>query len=129
MSRISHALYSAWLGAMACAIFGVIVVFEKFARPAAAEFAGSVFKVVDLYGIVAASLYAIVHRRRRWRFVLSIMTGLAAAANLFLVAPKIAARAEGFMAWHRAAEGIWTAIFVAGLVLVLAPLPKQQKRS
>ena len=129
MSRVSHALYSAWLGAMACAIFGVIVAFEKFARPGAAEFAGSVFKVVDLYGLVVAGLYAAVHRARRWRFVLSILTGLAAAVNLFVVAPKLAERAEGFETWHRAAEGIWSAIFVAGLVLVLTPLPKQQKRS
>ena len=129
MSRISHALYSAWLGAMVCATVSAIMAFQKLGESVAADLAGPLFKAVDLYGLLAACLYAAAHRARRWRFVLSILTGLAAAANLFVVTPKVVERAEGFMAWHRAAEGIWTAIFVAGLVLVLAPLPKQQKRS
>ena len=129
MSRISHALFSAWLGAMACATVSAIMAFSKLDESVAADLAGPLFRAVDLYGIVVAGLYAAAHRGRRWRFLLSILTGLAAAANLFVVAPKVVERAEGFEVWHRAAEGIWTAILVAGLVLVLTPLSKQQKRT
>lgn len=128
MKRIAYGALAAWMGAIGCATFVAIHAFKTFPDEQAADFMGPVFKAVDLFGIAAALCFAVALRASRLRLVLALLLAAAAAVNRFVVTPKIEARAEGFLHWHKAAEWTWTGILLVGLFLLIAPLPKQQKR-
>jgi hypothetical protein len=76
-----------------------------------------IFRMVDLYGIGAALIFALVARRRR--AIVALAAGAAAAVNAFLVGPRIAARAEGWEFLHHVSTGLWLAILIVGFILAL----------
>ena len=128
MKRLGYAALAAWMGAIGCATFVAIRSFKTFEDTQAADFMGPVFKAVDLFGIAAAICFAVALRTSKLRLGLALLIGAGAAINRFYITPKIEARVEGFMSWHRVAETTWTVILLVGLFLLVAPLPKQQKR-
>jgi len=107
-----------WAGAVAAVAFAVAPrVFGFLAdRPRAGELMAPIFRRIDLFGIGAAVLFAIVAKGSRWRFALACLLGFAAAANAFLIAPRIAG---GDRTLHGLSEGLWGGILVGSTVLAL----------
>jgi len=115
-ARLAIAL---WAGAVAAVSFAVAPRVFTFLNdpPRAGELMLPIFKKVDLFGIGAAILFAIVARGSRWRFALACLLAAAAAANTFVLAPRIVA---GDKALHHVSEGLWGGILVGSVVLALA---------
>ncbi len=111
-----------WAGAVAAVAFAVVPrVFGFLADPPrAGELMAPVFRKIDLFGIAASVFFAITARKSRWRFALACLLGLAAAANAFVLGPRIAG---GDRALHGLSEGLWGAILVGSVVLALAGPP------
>jgi Domain of unknown function (DUF4149) len=107
-----------WAGAVAAVAFAVAPrVFRFLDDPSrAGELMAPIFRKVDLFGIGAAVLFAVAARGSRWRFALACLLGAAAAANAFLLAPRIAA---GQRELHGLAEALWGGILLGSLVLAL----------
>jgi len=110
---------SLWAGAVATVAFAVAPRVFPFLDdpPRAGELMAPIFRKVDLFGIGAAVLFAVASRGSRWRFALACLLAAAAAANAFILAPRIAG---GDRALHHISEGLWGAILVGTLVLALA---------
>ncbi|MFI5403094.1 MAG: DUF4149 domain-containing protein [Planctomycetota bacterium] len=117
-----------WAGAVMAVAFAVAPrVFGFLAdNPRAGELMGPIFRKVDLFGIGAALLFALVARRSRWRFVIALLLAAAAAANAFVLAPRIPG---GSPTLHRLSEVLWGLILVWSLVLSLVgpPAPPQSQ--
>ncbi|HEX5139018.1 MAG TPA: DUF4149 domain-containing protein [Planctomycetota bacterium] len=116
LARLAIAL---WAGAIAAVAFAVAPRVFRFLEdpPRAGKLMAPIFRKVDLFGIGAAVLFAIAARGSRWRFALSCVLAAAAAANAFVLAPRIAA---GDRALHGFSEGLWGGILVGSVVLALA---------
>jgi len=116
LARLAIAL---WAGAVATVSFAVAPRVFTFLNdpPRANELMLPIFKKVDLFGISAAILFTIAARGSRWRFALACLLAAAAAANTFLLAPRIVA---GDKALHHVSEGLWGGILVGSVVLALA---------
>jgi hypothetical protein len=108
-----------WAGAMAAVAFVVAPRVFSFltAKELAGELMAPIFGRVDLFGVGASLLFAIVARASRWRFVLALALGAVAAANTFLLAPRIP---EGADWLHDLSVGLWGGLLVASAVLALA---------
>jgi len=127
LARLAHLLLGLWIGAVACTAFAVAP--NVFGIVEDRKLAGDVmlpiFRTVDAFGIAAAAMFVLAAWGRRVRAGLAALAGIAAAVNLFVLAPRIAARAEGFERLHALSTGLWTGILVAGLVLLwLGPAPR-----
>jgi len=116
VARLAIAL---WAGAIAAISFAVAPRVFTFLddRPRAGELMAPVFRKVDLFGIGAAILFAIAARGSRWRFALACLLAAAAAANTFVLAPRIVA---GSPASHQVAVWLWGGILIGAIVLALA---------
>ncbi len=108
-----------WAGAVAAVAFAVAPRVFRFLAdpPRAGELMAPIFRKIDLFGIGAAILFAIVARKSRWRFAVACLLGAAAAANAFVLAPRIAG---GDRLLHGFSEGLWGVILVGSVVLALA---------
>ena len=119
LARLAMAL---WAGAVAAV--GVVVAPRVFGflddRARAGELMGPIFRKVDLFGIFAAVLFAVVARRSRWRLAIAVLLGVAAAANAFVLGPRIPG---GSAALHHVAEALWALILLWTLVLALVGPP------
>ena len=111
-----------WTGAVAAIAFAVAPrVFGFLDDPErAGELMAPIFRKVDLFGVVAAALFAVAARRSRWRFVLALALGALAAANAFVLSPLISERGENLRLFHGMSEAFWGVILVGGAVLALA---------
>jgi len=107
-----------WAGAVAAVAFAVAPrVFGFLADPPrAGELMAPIFRRIDLFGVGAAVLFAVAARGSRWRFGVACLLGVAAAANAFVLGPRIAG---GDRALHGFAEGLWGGILVGSTVLAL----------
>jgi hypothetical protein len=76
-----------------------------------------IFRKVDLFGLGAAVLFAVVARKSRWRFAIAVLLAVAAAGNAFILGPRIP---EGGKALHHVAEAFWGVILVWSVVLAVA---------
>jgi len=116
LARLGVAL---WAGAVAAVAFAVAPRVFHFLDdpPRAGELMAPIFRKVDLFGIGAAILFAVVARGSRWRFALACLLAAAAAANTFILAPRI----PGGDRWlHNLSEALWGGILVGSVVLALA---------
>ena len=117
-----------WSGAVAAVAFAVAPRVFGFLvdRQQAGELMGPIFRKIDLFGIGAAVLFAVAARASRWRFALACLLGFAAAANAFLIGPRIAG---GDRTLHGLSEGLWGGILVGSAVLALVgpPSPPQSQ--
>jgi hypothetical protein len=123
INTLARFLMGAWVGAMAVVVFVAIRAFQRMSDAKAGDLVGPIFYWVDLCGIAIGVLFAIYARASKWRFVLALLMSAGAAANLFLVGPKIAAGGEGFETAHTVAEIIWGMLLVCGILLSLSPKP------
>jgi hypothetical protein len=119
LARLAVAL---WTGAVAAVAFVVAPRVFSFLenREWAGDLMAPIFRRIDIFGIVAAALFAVAARKSRRRFVLAAALGAAAAVNAFALSPLIRARGENFEFYHRASEALWGAILVGGTILALA---------
>jgi hypothetical protein len=108
-----------WAGAVAAVAFAVAPRVFGFLddKARAGELMGPIFRKVDLFGIGAAVLFAIVARRSRWRLAVAVLLAVAAAANAFVLGPRIPG---GSRTLHHVAEGLWVLILVWSAVLAVA---------
>lgn len=108
-----------WAGAVAAVAFAVAPRVFRFLAdpPRAGELMAPVFRRIDLFGIGAAVLFAVAARGSRWRLALACLLGAAAAANAFVLGPRIAG---GDRTLHGLSEGLWGGILVGSCVLALA---------
>ena len=119
--RLAQLLFALWIGAVLAVSFVVApVVFSKLADGEAGPFLRPIFKTVDAFGIAAASMYLLLltargSRRRR----ITMTLGACALTNLFVLAPKIAARDEPFALWHGLSTGLWMVILIGGVFLLV----------
>ncbi|MEE8105369.1 MAG: DUF4149 domain-containing protein [Planctomycetota bacterium] len=119
--RLAQLLFALWIGAVLAVSFVVApVVFSKLAAGEAGPFLRPIFKTVDAFGIAAAAMYLLLltargSRRRR----ITMTLGACALANLFVLAPKIAARDEPFALWHGLSTGLWMVILIGGVFLLV----------
>jgi len=126
MSRILFALarlaMGLWAGAVATVAFVVAPrAFSYLADPPPAEVMAPIFRKVDLFGIGTSVLFAVAVRRSRWRVCLAGLLGAAAAANAFLLAPRIAG---GDPSLHGLSEGLWGGMLAGAVVLALSGPPR-----
>lgn len=122
LSPLARLAIAFWTGAVAGVSFVVAPrVFGFLAdRAQAGELMGPIFRKVDVFGIVAAVLFAIVARRSPWRLVLACLLGAAAVTNAFVLAPRIL---TGDLRLHGVSEWLWGGILVGGSVLTIAGPP------
>lgn len=127
-SALARLAMGLWAGAVAAIAFAVAPRVFRFLAdpPRAGELMAPVFRKIDLFGIAASILFAIAARKSRWRFCIACLLGLAAAANAFFLAPRIAG---GDRTLHGASEVLWGTILVWSLVLALVgpPAPPQSQ--
>ena len=124
--RGAHAAFGLWIGAVACVSFVVApTVFRVLDdNELAGEVMAPIFRSVDLFGVAAAALFAVAAKGRKWRSLLAAVLGAIALVNAALVAPK--AGAEDL--YHRISVGLWGAILVAGIALLLiGPRPSERR--
>jgi len=116
LARLAIAL---WAGAVAAVAFAVAPRVFGFLvdRNEAGELMAPIFRKVDLFGIGAAILFATIARGSRWRFAVACLLAAAAAANAFVLAPRIAG---GDRTLHSLSEGLWGGILLGTVVLALA---------
>ena len=119
----AHAAFGLWIGAVACVAFVVApTVFRELQDPKrAGEVMAPIFRAVDLFGVAAATLFAVAAKGRKWRSLFAAVLGALALVNLALVAP----RAGGDRLWHHVSVAVWGVILVVGLaLLLLGPRPR-----
>jgi len=131
LSAVARLALGVWVGAIAAVSFSVAPRVFHFldAREQAGELMAPIFRHVDLFGIGAAVLFTLAARRSRWRAILAATMAAAAAVNTFALAPRIEARDEHLQLYHRAAEGLWGFLLLAGAILLLAgsePAPPRE---
>lgn len=128
LPRLAHVLFSFWIGAMAVVAFVVAPgVFRGLrdrltdgeSNRVAGDLMAPIFSAVDLFGIFAAVLFAVAAFRERMRAGAALVLAGLAAANHLVLAPAIAARAEGFESYHKASEVLWGVMLLAGIVLAI----------
>jgi len=130
LTPFARLLLGLWVGAVAGIVFAVApAVFGGIQDPAeAGRVMAPIFERVDYFGIVAAAVFALAAWPGRVRAALAALLGAAAATNILIVAPRIAARGDDFDFFHRLSEGLWGFILVAGVVLMLiGPRGKAKK--
>jgi CIC family chloride channel protein len=122
METLARIALSLWIGAVAAVGFLVApVVFSTLDDNAlAGEVMAPIFRGVDAFGIVATLLVLVVARGlRAW---LAGIAGLAAAANVLLISPRIGGRDL----YHHISTGLWIAILLLGVILLaLGPRPRE----
>jgi hypothetical protein len=116
LARLGVALWAGAISAVAFAVAPRVFHFLPDSQQAG-ELMAPIFRKVDLFGIGAAILFAIASRGSRWRFALACILGAAAAANTFVLAPRIPG---GSPTLHSISEGLWGGILLGSLVLALA---------
>jgi len=116
-----------WTGAVAAVAFAVAPrVFGFLEDPErAGELMAPIFRKVDIFGIVAAALFAVAARRSRWRFVLALALGALAAANAFVLSPLISERGDNLKLYHGMSEAFWGVILVGSAVLAFVGLARR----
>lgn len=135
--------FTLWIGAIAGVAFvAAPLVFDAVpahiaTKDAAARVIGPAFARVDLLGLAASLLtaLALLSRRRdpraRWRLIVVGALAVLAAADAFVLSPKITNRAEPLRLYHGLATTAWMLILLGGLLLVavgLLPRPSEASR-
>ena len=128
MIRLAYLPLAIWAGAMACAVFTAFRAFGELSDEQAGDLLAGIFHIVDYWGIAAAGLAAAVSFSSKPRFVLAIVLGLGAAANVFWISPQIAASGERD-SWHRASEMLWTGLLLGALILAALGPPRAKSRA
>jgi len=120
MNRVVQLLLGAWAGAMAMTTVTAIRAFKMMeSKEVAGDFMGGLFKIVDMVGIVAAGLAALLWFRSKPRLIGALLLTVGAAVSAFYINPMIMAR-ENIETIHRVSEILWTALLVGALALTLA---------
>lgn len=121
LPALARLAVGAWTGAVAAIAFAVAPrVFGFLDDPErAGELMAPIFRKIDIFGIVAAALFAVAARRSRWRFVLALALGALAAANAFVLSPLISKRDESLDLYHGMSEAFWGVILIGSAVLAL----------
>lgn len=121
MRALARLLVGLWTGAVAAVAFLVAPRAFRFLddNRRAGDLLVWIFRRVDLFGIAAGAVAVVAWRRSRWRAAIAVAMTWAAACNAFFLGPRIAARAEPFAFYHRASEGLWGAILLGGVALLL----------
>ncbi len=120
MNRVVQLLLGAWAGAMAMTTVTAIRAFKMMeTKEVAGDFMGGLFKIVDMVGIVAAGLAALLWFRSKPRLIGALLLTVGAAVSAFYINPMIMAR-ENIETVHRISEILWTALLVGALALTLA---------
>lgn len=121
MRALARLLIALWTGAVAAIAFLVAPRAFRFLDDdrRAGDLLAWIFRRVDLFGIAAGAVAFVAWRRSRWRAAVAAAMTWAAASNAFFLGPRIAARAEPFAFYHRLSEGLWGAILLGGIALLL----------
>ena len=128
MNRVVVLLLGAWAGAMAVTTLTAIRAFKMMeTKEAAGDFMGGLFKIVDMAGIVAAGLAALVWFRSKPRMIGAVLLLAGAAVSAFYLNPKVVARTD-LETWHRVSEILWTALFAGAVALTLTAPKKLSER-
>ena len=127
MNRVVQLLLGAWSGAMVMTTVTAIRAFKMMeTKELAGDFMGGLFKIVDMVGIIAAGLAALLWFRSKPRMIGAVLLAAGAAVSAFYINPRIVAR-ENIETIHRVSEILWTALLVGALALSLAGPPDSQK--
>ena len=126
MSRVVQLLLGAWAGAMVMTTVTAIRAFKMMeTKELAGDFMGGLFKIVDMVGIVAAGLAALLWFRSKPRMVGAVLLTVGAAVSAFYINPMIVAR-ENIETIHRVSEILWTALFIGAVALALTGAPEKE---
>jgi hypothetical protein len=122
LPHVARVLLALWIGAVAGVAFVVAPRVFGFLddNAQAGELMGPIFQYVDLFGIAVAIVFAVAARKSRWRFVLALALGALAGINVFALAPEIRVRGEHMEIAHQLSTGVWSAILIGGIVLLVA---------
>jgi hypothetical protein len=108
-----------WAGAVSAVAFAVAPrVFSFFGedKARAGELMAPIFRKVDFFGLGVALFFALVARKSRWRLAIALLLAAAAAANAFILGPRIPG---GGKTLHHVAEALWGLILFWSAVLAI----------
>ena len=126
MNRVVQLLLGAWAGAMAMTTVTAIRAFKMMeSKEVAGDFMGGLFKIVDMVGIVAAGLAALLWFRSKPRLIGALLLTAGAAVSAFYINPMIMAR-ENIETVHRVSEILWTALLIGAVALALTGPPEKE---
>ena len=122
LHAVARLLLALWTCAVAAVAFLVAPQVFGFLddNARAGELMGPIFGRVDVFGVVAALVFAAAARRSRWRLALSLFLGALAAVNVLVLAPAIRARGAHLDLAHQASTVLWSVLLTGGVVLLIA---------
>jgi hypothetical protein len=124
VNRIAQLLLGAWIGGMGVTIYTATRSFAVLeSHQIAGDLMGGIFKMVDIFGIVAAGFAAFAWIQSKPRLIVAGLMLACAAFSAFYVNAKIVEPGSA-RAWHHVGTGLWLAMLVGAVGLSLMGPPK-----